>query len=241
MTGFEGEAARPRLLQARVRGHAGSLAIDLAFELRSPWTVLFGPSGAGKSTVLRALCGLTKLPQQQVELGGVDLTRTPPHRRRIAMVAQGAALFPHKTAMDNVLFSLNARGDLPSGERVAEAGRLLRRFHAGEVAGQYPRTLSGGEQQRVALARAVASSPRLLLLDEAFTGLQSHLRSELVYEVKQWQRESGVPILSVTHDVAEALACADEVLRIAEGQVVAQGDARDVLHDERTVLLDQLG
>ena len=101
--------------------------------------------------------------------------------------------------------------------------------------------LSGGEQQRVALARAIASSPRVLLLDEAFTGLHTHLRTELVDEIKRWQRDTGVPVISVTHDVAEALACADEVVRLADGCVVTQGRPQDVLADERIALLRQLG
>ena len=228
------------VLQARLFGRAGSLALDMDFETRCSWTVLFGLSGAGKSTVLRATCGLTSLPEQQIVLDGIDLTRQPSHRRRIAMVAQHTALFPHMTARENVLFSLNARGELPRDQRSAHADRLLAQFHAGGVAGKTPRELSGGEQQRVAIARALASSPRLLLLDEAFTGLQSHLRADLVEEVKQWQRTSDVPVLSVTHDVAEALACADEVLRIANGRIIAQGRPGNVLADERDALLRQL-
>ena len=157
------------------------------------------------------------------------------------MVAQHTALFPHMTAIENVLFALKTRDGAPHSERVAAARRLLRRFHTRDAAGKYPRMLSGGEQQRVALARAIASSPHLLLLDEAFTGLQTHLRAELVDEVKAWQRASGVPVVSVTHDVAEALACADDVLRIADGRIVGQGVPQDVLADERAALLRQLG
>ena len=241
MSASSAEHAKTALLQTRLRGVAGSLTIDISFELRASWTVLFGPSGAGKSTVLRALCGLKALPEQQVIFTGVELTRIPSHRRRIAMVSQQTALFPHMTAAENVLFALKTREDLPRSESASEVRRLLGRFHAGDAAGKYPRMLSGGEQQRVALARAVASSPRLLLLDEAFTGLQTPLRTELVDEVKAWQSEGGVPVISVTHDVAEALGCADEVLRIADGRIVAQGRPHEVLAAERAALLRQLG
>ena len=234
------QAAEDALLQATLGGRAGSLALELAFELRSSWTVLFGPSGAGKSTVLRALCGLTTLPNQRVVLQGDDLSRTPAHRRRIALVGQQTALFPHMTALDNVVFGLAACADGSRSQRAAQAQGLLERFHAADAAGKYPRALSGGEQQRIALARAVASAPRLLLLDEAFTGLQTELRMDLVDEVKQWQRETGTPVFSVTHDVAEALASADEVLRMDGGRIVAKGTPQDVLAEERTALMRSL-
>jgi ABC-type Fe3+/spermidine/putrescine transport system ATPase subunit len=241
MSRLHAEPSSAALLHARLRGNAGSLAIDVAFEIRKSWTALFGPSGAGKSTVLRALCGLALRSEQHVVMNDADLTRVPPHRRRIAMVSQDTALFPHMTALENVLFGLRVSEDLPRSERASEAHRLLACFHAGDTASKYPRMLSGGEQQRVALARAIASSPRVLLLDEAFTGLHTHLRTELVDEIKLWQRDTGVPVISVTHDVAEALACADEVLRIADGRIVAQGKPQDVLADERATLLHHLG
>ena len=240
MSGLPAERSTVPLLRARLRGTAGSLTVDAAFELRVPWTVLFGPSGAGKSTVLRALCGLTLLTEQHVVLNGVDLSRKPSHQRQIAMVAQQTALFPHLTAMQNVLFGWKARDDRSRRERATEVRHLLARFHAADAADKYPRMLSGGEQQRVALARAVASSPRVLLLDEAFTGLQSDLRTELVSELKQWQRETRVPVLSVTHDVSEALSYADEVLRMVDGRIVAQGRPEDVLAGERDALLRQM-
>ena len=240
MSALPADPSSRALVEARLRGSAGSLALDLAFELHSAWTVLFGPSGAGKSTILRALCGLTGLREQQVLLNGLSLTNVPCHRRRIAMVSQNTALFPHMTALQNVLFALRSRDDLSRSEKLTEARSLLDRFHAAEDAGKYPRMLSGGEQQRVALARAIASSPRLLLLDEAFSGLQTHLRTELMDEVKQWQRDSGLPVISVTHDLAEALGSGDEVIRIADGRIIAQGSPEIVLADERAALLREV-
>ncbi len=238
-TGVAGQA-KP-LLQAQLKGVAGSLLLDVALDVQASWTVLFGPSGAGKSTVLRALCGLTAVREQHVVLAGSDLTRMPAHRRRIAMVAQQPALFPHLTAQENVVFALLARADVSRRERAAEALRLLRRFRAEGAATKYPGSLSGGELQRVALARAIAPEPRLLLLDEAFSGLQTELRAELVDEIRRWQAGSGVPVLSVTHDVGEALACAEEVLRMSNGRIVRRGLPLDVLAEELASLREQLG
>ena len=231
---------RQVLIEARLRGHAGSLPVKFAFELCSSWTVLFGPSGAGKSTVLRALCGLSDLQEQHVVLQEANLTGVPAHRRRIAMVSQNTALFPHMTALENILFSIRVRGGFSRTDGAAEARRVLERFHVSDAAEKSPARLSGGERQRVALARAVASRPRLLLLDEAFTGLQTDLRTELVEEVKGWQRDTGVPVISVTHDVAEALGSADEVVKIDQGRTIAQGRPEDVLANERETLLQQL-
>jgi molybdate transport system ATP-binding protein len=142
------------------------------------------------------------------------------HRRRIGMVAQQPALFPHMTVRENVQFA----GSAPDA--------LLERFHVEHLAGRRPMEISGGEKQRVAIARAVAARPRLLLLDEALSGLQDTLRATVLAELKAWQRETGTPVLAVTHDPAEAASSADEVLRLDEGRVVARGPARQVLAPE---------
>ncbi len=236
MSGVTGELPGEPFLTACLQGMAGTLQVNAAFALRARWTVLFGPSGAGKSTLLHALCGLTRLPSQQVVCDGIDLARTAPQARRFAMVTQRPSLFPHLSAKSNVLFSLHARNDVPRGERDGEANRLLRLFHAEAFAAKHPISLSGGEQQRVALARAVASRPRLLLLDEALTGLERGLREEIIAELRAWTRSSGMAVLSVTHDVVEAMECADDVLRIEDGKIVRQGPPSKVLAAERALL-----
>ena len=208
--------------------------------LRERWTVLFGPSGAGKSTVLHGLCGLISLPRQHVVCDGIDLSRVEPHRRRLALITQHPSLFPHISAWDNVLFSLRARNDMPRREYADEAKRLLHLFHGERLARKFPHDLSGGEQQRVALARAVASRPRLLLLDEALSGLQRELRSEVILRLREWTQASGMGILSVTHDVVEAVECADVVLRMEDGRVSEEGTAAKVLAGERADSLRRL-
>lgn len=224
-------------LSAFFRGGFHGLRLDVSFTLNKPWSVLFGPSGAGKSTVLRAIAGLVEMREARVVLDGNDLSRTPTHARRIALVAQRPALFPNMTALQNVMFGMKTHGT-----QADDAARpLLRQFHAEHFAERRPHEISGGEQQRIAVARAVASRPRLLLLDEPFSGLETSLTREMISALRDWQRASGTPILSVTHDVGEAFLCADEVLRIVGGRVVAQGAAAQVLADDREALLDQLG
>lgn len=232
---------RNAFLEVRLGGIAGTLVIDLAFALQQAWTVLFGASGAGKSTVLHALCGITPMARQSIRCDGNDLSNTPTHLRRFALVSQRTSLFPHLSAKENVLFSLHARNEVPKHQRGQAADKLLEQFRGGALAGKFPHQLSGGEQQRIALARAVASGPRLLLLDEALTGLERSLRWELLTELRAWQQESGMSILSVTHDIAEASITADEVLRLEGGHIVTQGPPAEVLHDERLAMLQALG
>lgn len=234
--------ARPEL-KVRVNALIGGLPLQATFTLTAPWTVLFGPSGSGKSTLLRLIAGLWAPADASVVFHNEDLTRLPPHRRRIAMVAQRPSLFPHMDARSNVAFALsNSHDDKRShrGKARELAEELLERFQAGHVARQKPEELSGGEMQRVALARAIASRPRLLLLDEVFSGMNHLLRSELIAELKRWQSETGTPILSVTHDVAEALDAATETLKLEDGRITAQGPTSETLAPERTALLERL-
>ena len=235
-------ATRPvePFLAARFKGRLGKLAVESSFSLTQRWTVLFGPSGAGKSTLLHALCGLTSLHEQRVICDDTDLTSTPVHLRRFALVTQQPTLLPHLSARENVLFSLASRKDVQSHRRTIEANRLLEKFHASAFADKRPRVLSGGEQQRVALARAAASRPRLLLLDEALTGLSQDLRAEIVSELKSWIADTGMSILSVTHDVGEVLEYGQEVLRMGNGRIIQQGEPMQILAAERTALLLKL-
>lgn len=217
------------MIHLQLEGQRGLQTLQIDLTLRQPWTVLFGVSGTGKSSILRALCGLWKPARCRLQMDHVTLDAQPPHRRRIALVAQTPSLFPHQTACKNVQFSL------PHGEE-ADALQLLERFHVAHTAQRKPHTLSGGEQQRVALARALASSPKLLLLDESFSGTDLGLRAELIATLKQMQRERGFQILSVTHDVPEALQSADEVALLQGGRIVLQDTPAAALHQQRSEL-----
>ena len=206
----------------------------LAVELSCPpgITCVMGPSGSGKSTILAAIAGLALPERGRVTLGdevwldrarGVDV---PVHARRLAYVFQGLALFPHMSALGNVEYGMQ---DVPRPERGVRAAALLERLGVGHLARRRPRTFSGGEAQRVALARAIARSPRLVLLDEPFSALDRELRAQLTALVRELVAELGVPLVHVTHSVAEARLLADQVVRIERGAVVARGTASEVL------------
>ena len=217
-------------MEVVVQGTRGALQMDCSFSTQASWTVIFGASGSGKSSLLRAIAGLWRPAIHRVVLRGEALQSLPAHRRQIAMVSQQASLFPHLTAEENIRFPNNG----------ADVASLLATVHATAFANSFPATLSGGEQQRVALARALASKPRLLLLDEAFSGMGAPLRSELVATLKQWQSQHGVPILSVTHDVVEAMECADDAVVMEAGRIVHTGPPAEALRQQRLEALQRL-
>jgi ABC-type Fe3+/spermidine/putrescine transport system ATPase subunit len=181
---------------------------------------LLGPSGCGKTTLLRLAGGYLAPAGGRVEVGGEDVTHLPPERRRMGMVFQSYALFPHLTARDNVAFGPRVQG-LPRAEVRARTEELLELVRlSGRERDRLPRELSGGQQQRVALARALAVRPRVLLLDEPFANLDRRLREELRGEVRRLQRRLGLTTVLVTHDQEEALELADLVAVMRGGRVL---------------------
>jgi molybdate transport system ATP-binding protein len=189
-------------------------------------TCVIGPSGSGKSTLLATLAGLASPDRGRVAIGDdVWLDRNtgievPVHQRRLSYVFQNLALFPHMSALGNVEYGM---GDVPRAERTERAMRLLERVGVKHLAKRRPRTFSGGEAQRVAIARALARSPRLVLLDEPFSALDRELRAQLTGLVRELAGELKVPIVHVTHSLAEVKLLADQVLRIEKGRVVERG------------------
>ena len=231
-------------LQVDIEHKLGDLSLRVACALSAPWSVLFGPSGAGKTSLLRVLGGLTRPDRGTVILHGRMLVETeskawvPPGQRGIGLVTQRPTLFPRMNVTANVSFGLSGMNAPSRKERV---GQMLEIFHAGHLANRMPGDLSGGEKQRVALARALAPGPRLLLLDEPFTGMDADLKASILQQLTAWLREREVPALYVSHDVAEAFQTAAEVLVLDHGQVHAQGPAHVVLAGRRQQLLRQLG
>ena len=239
-----------------VEAQLGVLHLNAGLPLRAPWTVLFGPSGSGKSSLLRAACGL--IPEAKVDFrrqtygptsiqsenlpqitAWQSLSQLPSHRRALAYAPQHAALFPHLSAGDNVRFPSQVAS--PSPQNSALVGEVLELFHLHTLAGRKPAQLSGGERRRVALARAFAvPNARLMLLDEPFTGLDRALRDELLPKLHGWLVARKLPVLSVTHDVDEALLLNAEVIRLEDGRVTAQGPAREVLATERDRMLQTI-
>jgi molybdate transport system ATP-binding protein len=204
------------------------IPLDLAFELRpGEVTALFGASGSGKTTVLRCLAGLYRPRTGQIRCNGAAWfdsgagTWLKPHRRRVGLVFQDYALFPHMTAEANVAAAL---GHLPRGERAPRARELLSLVHLEAFAMRRPAELSGGQRQRVAVARALARDPEVLLLDEPFSALDRAVRVSLYAEIEALRSRLACPIVLVTHDFEEVARLADRVLVLEAGRIVAQGD-----------------
>jgi molybdate transport system ATP-binding protein len=231
-------------LQVDIEHTLGDLPLRVSFALSARWTVLFGPSGAGKTSLLRILGGLIKPDRGRVVLHGRTLveraggTWVPPAKRAIGFVTQRPTLFHNMDVTANVAFGLYGLSRRASTERVVQ---MLELFQAGQLARRMPADLSGGERQRVALARALAPEPRLLLLDEPFTGLDADLKVSILEQLTAWLEAQGVPALYVSHDVAEAFETAADVLVMDRGQIQARGPAQVVLAAQREQLLRQLG
>lgn len=220
-----------------VEQQLGALRLQVRCAISAPWSILFGPSGAGKTSLLRLIAGLSTPERGQVLFAGQPL-RARPAQRKIGFVTQRPALFPHMTVTENVSFGLSRLDRRSAQTRAAE---MLELFDASQLATRLPDRLSGGEKQRVALARALAPEPRLLLLDEPFTGLDAGLKAGILTRLRPWLQQRGIPALYVSHDVTEALETAAEVILLEHGQVKDQGPASVVLAAQRKQLLLQLG
>jgi molybdate transport system permease protein len=192
---------------------------------------ILGPSGAGKTMTLRAIAGLERPWCGRMVLNGRVLFDSelgidvPARHRRVAMLFQHYALFPHMTVAANILFGLE---DLPAVQRAARLKRIVAQTHLDGLQNRYPRELSGGEQQRVALARALVTEPEALLLDEPLSALDTHLRAQIEYELLQtFQAYRGATLL-VTHNVAEAYRLGEKMLVLSKGRIVALGPKKEV-------------
>ncbi|MDY7085300.1 MAG: ABC transporter ATP-binding protein [Actinomycetota bacterium] len=189
--------------------------------------VVLGPSGAGKTTTLRAIAGLEQLDAGSVHLDGRDATGDPPAGRDLAMVFQSYALYPRKTAYENIASPLRARRRTAS-EIVAAVERVSALLHIERLLQRRPAQLSGGEMQRVALARALVRSPRAFLMDEPLTNLDLKLRVEMRTELTRIHRSLGATFVYVTNDQVEALSMADQVAILKEGKVQQVGTPIEV-------------
>ena len=231
-----------------VEGDVGALRLDVVLEFAAPWTVIFGPSGSGKSSLLRAMCGL--LPGVEAEFARraagewVGMETLESSRRQLGYAPQQATLFPHLSVRKNVAFATaqrpRGRAAWKKAETVVDAALEL--FSLQMLEDRLPGEISGGEGQRVNLARAfVVPGARLMLLDEPFSGVDRKLRDAMLPGMKAWLAELDLPVISVTHDVDEALLLGAEVVRLEQGRVVAQGAAAEVLAEERVRMLGNLG
>lgn len=207
----------------------GSVAVDdisLKVEPGS-YCCLLGPSGCGKSTTLRLIAGHESATAGQILIDNHETTHAPPSQRGTAMMFQNYALFPHINCIDNVAFALKLRG-VSKAERRERALELLSLVHMQDYGERMPDQLSGGQQQRVALARALQNEPSVLLLDEPLSALDPFLRIHMRAELRRLQKELGITFIHVTHSQEEALALADQVVVMSDGQISQSGSAREV-------------
>lgn len=192
-----------------------SVTVDFSLECdKGTMTCLLGPSGCGKSTVLNMIAGLEKNDIAFViELDGQRIESLPPARRNIGMVFQSAALFNHLTVGDNVAYGLISQGVKKREARI-RAAEYIKQFDLAGFENRMPQTLSGGEKQRVALARTLITEPKLVLLDEPFSALDTDLRHRMAQWLRDQQKKLGFTAIMVTHDQQEAQTVADKIVRM---------------------------
>ncbi len=188
---------------------------------------MLGPSGCGKTSLLNAIAGFLSIQHGVISVGDKDVSRLPVRQRRIGMVFQSHALFPHLTVAENIAFGLRIRGENNAEirKRVDEACALVQLEGFGD---RYPKSLSGGQQQRVALARSLVLNPDVLLLDEPLSSLDAKLRRQMRLELRELQEATGVTMVYVTHDQEEAFALGDLVAVMNQGRIAQLDKPRDI-------------
>jgi putative spermidine/putrescine transport system ATP-binding protein len=222
-------AIRLRSLRKEFAGRPPVLAVDdIDLDVADgEFFSMLGPSGSGKTTVLRMIAGFEEATRGTVELGGVDNSGRPPHRRDVNTVFQDYALFPHLSVRQNVEYGLRV-AKVAKPQRRHRAEQALEQVRLPGLGDRRPDQLSGGQRQRVALARALVNRPRVLLLDEPLGALDLKLREQMQVELKSIQREVGITFLFVTHDQEEALTLSDRVAVFNAGRIEQVGTAAQV-------------
>jgi iron(III) transport system ATP-binding protein len=221
-------------LQHGYNGHRVLNDFSLALA-RGQIGCVLGPSGCGKTTALRCIAGFERISAGRISVNGEAMSRpghtVPPERRRIGMVFQDYALFPHLTVAGNVGFGLRQLDPAQRRQRTGELLELIGMVHAAD---RYPHELSGGQQQRVALARALAPRPELLLLDEPFSNLDVDLRERIGLEVREILKQQILTAILVTHDQHDSFAIADEIGIMRNGRIEQWGTPYDLYHRPAT-------
>ncbi len=199
---------------------------------------LLGPSGCGKTTTLRLVAGFLAPESGEIRVGDRRLSApgrvVPPERRRMAMIFQSYALWPHMTVAQNVGYGLRFKSGVSRAERDRRMTEMLRVVQLAGYEGRYPGELSGGQQQRVAVARALVVEPEILLLDEPLSNLDANLREEMRFEIRRLHEAFGITTLYVTHDQAEAMVISDRIAVLERGRVAQVGTADEVFLRPRT-------
>ena len=192
--------------------------------------VLLGPSGCGKTTLLRMIAGLERPSAGEVLIDDQVVNELPPRVRKIAMVFQNYALYPHMTVFKNIVFPLKAQ-KVPKDQWKQKVVTAASMFGIEKLLERKPRELSGGERQRVALARAMVREPTVFLFDEPLSNLDAKLRHSARFELKRFQEEIGITTIYVTHDQVEAMGLGDRIAVMSEGRVRQIGAPHEVYHE----------
>jgi spermidine/putrescine ABC transporter ATP-binding subunit len=209
-------------------------AVDhISFTIHSgEFLSLVGPSGCGKTTTLNLIAGFLQPDEGEIYIDGELINHVPIYKRKLGMVFQSYALFPHMTVMENIAFGLQMQ-KLDRSTIVREVGRVLELVRLSGVENRYPRQLSGGQQQRIALARALVINPKVLLLDEPLSNLDAKLRKEMRVELKDIQKTVGITTIFVTHDQEEALSLSDRMAVMNCGRIEQIGTPLEIYDSPR--------
>lgn len=234
---------KPLRLKVNIEKRLDTFNLSVQIEVGAEILVLFGPSGAGKTQTLNAIAGLTTPDAGEITLDGTIFFRSsggatinlPARKRNVGYVFQQYALFPHLSAIENVAYALWRQ---PHARERAEA--LLERMHLIELAHRYPHELSGGQQQRVAIARALAMEPRVLLLDEPFSALDSEIRKRLHEDLLRLQAEAELIVIYVTHNLEDAFTVGHRMAVVRNGTIERTGAPRDIYPQTNTPLVMEL-
>ncbi|HXR09485.1 MAG TPA: sulfate/molybdate ABC transporter ATP-binding protein [Candidatus Acidoferrales bacterium] len=218
-------------LEIQIEKKLPEFTLDVSFTAGNAPLSILGPSGAGKTMLLRCIAGLERAHRGRIALDGRVLLDTakrvhvPARDRRVGMLFQHFALFPHRTVAENIAFGLQ---NLSSAKQAQRVTSLLERTHISGLENRYPRQLSGGEQQRAALARALAIEPEALLLDEPLSALDTHLRNQMEAQLQETFSAYRRPTLLVTHDIEEAYRLSEQMMVLARGRVAAFGAKEEI-------------
>ncbi|MDP2726010.1 MAG: ABC transporter ATP-binding protein, partial [Dehalococcoidia bacterium] len=225
------------MLELDIEKDLGDFRLQASFQAGDKVVALFGPSGSGKSLTLHCIAGLVSPDRGAIKIDGETVFHSgrginlPPQRRRVGYVFQNYALFPHMTVEANVAYGLHS---LPAPERRRQVEEAIRRVRLTGMEKRLPHQLSGGQQQRVALARTLVTQPRILLLDEPFSALDSAVRGRLQSELMQLLRQLPITTILVTHNLPEAYALSERMIVYDAGRILQDGHRDEVLYKPRT-------
>jgi molybdate transport system ATP-binding protein len=230
-TAVQGDVGLRAAFQKRLAG-GDEFVLEVNLEAAAGFTIVFGASGAGKTTLLNCIAGLAKPDSGNVSIGehvlfdAAKRVNVPIAQRRAGYVLQNLALFPHMTVAQNVMYGLT---HLPHADRRQRTAAILSAFRIAHLAQRSARDISGGEGQRVALARTLVTDPEVLLLDEPLAALDSPTKSQIIEDLRTWNRTHQIPILYVTHSREEVFALGERVIVLDAGRISAQGTPHEVM------------